>query len=149
MNKLISKFIFIGNKIIFSQNDGIKITNTDGTTLTFPNVNQVLNLQQFQQSMWSHAQQCLKYCYKIEETLTDLSKTLNNTGFPVIIGRRPTSTINSNGDHNRNGKENNWTSNVGQNSKLLVNSKTPPVSYIVLFCVFILICKLYKYSIIS
>ncbi|KAJ4437379.1 hypothetical protein ANN_17522 [Periplaneta americana] len=85
-----------GGKITKSSNEGIKIINSNGHSTVLKNSSEASSLRADAHILWDHFEQCYQHCLLLEKTLTQLSNDTpvkDANCFPVIVGRRPSSSL--------------------------------------------------------
>lgn len=97
---VISCFCFIcfsGGKITQSSSEGITLIDSTGTRISLCNTTECDDLPAALQLMWKHAQEARNHCLVLERMLSQLP----GENFPVIVGRRPNTTLSSNEKENQ------------------------------------------------
>ncbi|KAK9874680.1 hypothetical protein WA026_005500 [Henosepilachna vigintioctopunctata] len=85
-----------GGKVIQSSAEGIVMTGASGEEFKFQRPEDCLNLSGTLEYMWSHTLKTKKHCILLEDTLSRLP----GSNFPIIVGRRPSSSLSSRGKEN-------------------------------------------------
>ncbi|KAK7794686.1 hypothetical protein R5R35_008017 [Gryllus longicercus] len=84
-----------GGKIIKSSTEGIKLTDISGRVTDLSSPHKLESLAPSSRLMWEHYQQCAEHCMLLEKTLSQVfgdSPSTANCCFPVIVGRRPSTS---------------------------------------------------------
>lgn len=80
-----------GGKVTLSSTEGIVLINENGIRTIFENSSQCEDLSGSLKLMWNHSEKARNHCLHLEMVLT----SVEGNNFPVIIGRRPYTTLQS------------------------------------------------------